>query len=89
MKKKIRFYNDYILDIDFEDGKMQIKDIDVDFDDRQQLFNILKKRGLYKTWQPARENRTKMLRSLEDIYIKEEKALKERRQQRAKNNLKL
>ncbi len=83
---KIKFKNNYhlSLDSDYED-KTRKKYIDVDMGDRQQLYNIIKKRKEYKLWQPDRATRRGLIRALEDLDIKEAKEIKEKREKRKYN----
>jgi hypothetical protein len=68
MIQKIEFINDYELDPNFE--KIKKKTMEVDFNNPSQLYNIIKKRKLYKSWQPSRQNRTKIIRALEMLDTK-------------------
>ncbi len=62
---KVKFWNDYYLDPNFD--KIRVKEIEVDLNNRKQVFDIIKKRGQYKTWQPDRIQKKKLIRILEKL----------------------
>ncbi len=64
----IKFYKDYHLDLDpnYRDKK-QSQEVLVDFSDEKQLYNIIKKRALYKFWQPENKERKRLIRALEEL----------------------
>ncbi len=79
----ITLYNDYTLDPNYEEDKTRSKKIEIDYTNRKQLFDIIKRRGQYKNWQPSRDTKRKLIRGLEDLDIKEEKNEKSKRIYRA------
>ena len=63
---KLKFYNDYELDPNYE-GKTRSKELDIDMDDKKQLYDIIKKRRVFKFWQPNHKERKKLIRRLEEL----------------------
>jgi len=74
--RKINFMNDYALDVHrpsrdpnnpYAEDKIRRKKINIDFKNYNQLFNIIKKRKEFINWQPSRDDRSKILKALNDI----------------------
>ena len=63
---KLKFYNDYELDPEYN-GKTRVKELTVDMDDKKQLYDIIKKRRVFKLWQPTHKERKKLVRRLEEL----------------------
>ncbi len=61
----IKFYplNDLVVNIEH----LKPKKIEVNFKDRKQLFDIVRKRHQYKYLQPTPKERRKIIRALEEL----------------------
>ncbi len=80
----ITLYNDYTLDLEYQEDKTRSKKIEIDYTDRKQLYDIIKRRGQYKNWRPTRGEKSKLVRALEELDIEEEKKERNCRAERAK-----
>jgi hypothetical protein len=75
MKKQIKnipFWKTYELDVNYS-GKAKQKWIKINMNDRDLLFDIIKKRKEFHYWQPEDKHRRMIFRQLEKLDSKDQR----------------
>jgi hypothetical protein len=67
-KLQVTVWNNYTLNVNYDD-KNHLNNkrvIMVDLDNKQQLYNIIKRKKEFKFWQPDSDTRAQLLRALNE-----------------------